>query len=105
MTRPQVIQFVAAFKTNTVDKPKLLSYQFAVRRAEFSTGHILKNDNTLFLLGDDILETYEILNSFEQAKEFSVKKVHDNSGIECCVYDYNEQLVFVYNKNGERTFK
>jgi hypothetical protein len=86
-----------------MDKPKL--FQFAVRQAEFSTGHMLKNNKSLYLVGEDILDAYEIFNPYEQAKEFSIKQVKDNPEIECYVYNYNGQVVFICDKKGERNIK
>ena len=66
---------------------------------------MLKNDKSLFLIGDDIKDAFEIFNSYDQAKEFGIKKVQNNPEIECYVYDYAGQAIFVYDKNGERKFK
>ena len=91
--------------SNKVDKPKLSQYQFAVGQAEFSTGHVLKNNKSLYIVGEDILDAYEIFNSCNQAKEFSIKRVNDNPEIECYIYDYNGQVIFIYDKNGERNLR
>lgn len=85
-----------------MDKPKLLQYQYAVGQAELATGHVLKNNKSLFLVGDDIKDAYEIFNSYEQAKEFSIRKVQDNPDIECWIYDHTGQIIFGYDKDGER---
>ena len=88
-----------------MDRPNLSQHQYAVGQAEFSTGHVLKNDRSLFLTGDDIKDAFEIFNSYDQAKGFCFKKVQDNPEIECYIYDYAGQVIFVYDKNGERNFK
>lgn len=85
-----------------MDKHKLSQYQFAVGHAEFSSWHVLKNNKSLNLVGEDISDAYEIFNSYDQAKEFSVKKVNDNPEIECYVYDYKGQVIFLYDKVGEQ---
>lgn len=88
-----------------MDKPKLSQDQYAVGQAELSTGHVLKNDKSLFLTGDNIKDAFEIFNSYDQAKEFGIKKVQTNPEIECYIYDYTGQVIFVYDMNGERKFK
>ena len=85
-----------------MDKPKLSRHQYAVGQAELTTGHVLKNNKSLFLVGDDIKEAYEIFDSYEQAKKFSIRKVQDNPDIECWIYDHTGQVIFGYDKDGER---
>ncbi len=97
--------FATVLNSNKVDKPKLSQYQFAVGQAEFSTGHVLKNNKSLYLVGEHISDAYEIFNSYDEAREFSIKQVNDNPEIECYVYDYNEQVLFICDKDGERNLR
>jgi len=85
-----------------MDKPKLSPHQYAVGQAELKTGHILKNNKSLFLVGDDNNDAYQIFNFYEQAKEFSITRVNDNPDIECWIYDHTGQVTFGYDKHGER---
>ena len=55
-----------------MEKPELFKHQYAVAQAEFATGHVLKKDKTLFLVGDDSKDAFEIFNSYKQAEEFSI---------------------------------
>ena len=85
-----------------MDKPKLSQDQFAVGQAEFNTGHVLNNDDSVFHTGDDINNAYTIFGSLTQAKEFGLDKVQNNPEIECYVYNLAGQTIFVCDKNGER---
>ena len=69
-----------------MDKPKLSEHQYAVAQAAFATGHVLKNDKSLFLVGDDIKDAYETFDSFDDAKESATTKVQNNPEIDY-VYD------------------
>ena len=86
-----------------MEKPKLSPYQYAVGQAELVTGHVLKNNKSLFLVGDDSEDAYEVFNSYEQAKEFSIRRVQGNPDIECWIYDYIGQVIFGCDKDGERS--
>lgn len=86
----------------TMDKPQIFQSQYAVGQAEYATGHVLKKDKTLLLTDDESKDAFEIFNSYEQAKEFCIKRVQDNPDIECWIYDYIGQVVFGCDKDGER---
>jgi len=86
-----------------MDKPQLSPYQYAVGQADLATGHVLKNNKSLFLVGDDIKDAYEIFNSYEQAIEFCSRQVQDNPDIECWIFDHTGQVIFGYDKDGERS--
>lgn len=88
-----------------MDKPKLSKHQYAVGQAELTNGHVLKNNKSLFLVGDDINDAYQIFNSYEHAKEFSIKKIKDNPDIECWIYDHTGHVIFGCDKDGERNLK
>lgn len=85
--------------------PKLLEHQLAIAQAEFSTGHVLNKNGSLYLAGNDINDVYEKFDSYDQAKEFVIKKVQNNPEVECWIIDYKGQTIFAYDKNGERKIK
>jgi hypothetical protein len=85
-----------------MNKINLTERQFAVGKAEFSTGIALKNDGSYFHKGDSLNETFEIFESFDEAKKFVVRKVTQEPTIECYITNYKNETVFAYDKDGER---
>jgi hypothetical protein len=76
--------------------------QFAIGKAEFGTGHILKNNNRLFLKDDNPNEAFEFFDSFEAARQVVIDKVTKNPDIECWIIDSNGKCLYHYDRNGER---
>jgi len=80
-------------------KPKLKPNQFAVAHSEYSTGHLLKTDKTLFLQNGEVFLIFE---TKEQALKYIIKTVKENPEIECWMENYLGELVITIDKNGER---
>lgn len=80
---------------------KLLENQFAVSQAEYSTGTVLKRDGTYYFNYEPESEIFEIFESFDDAKDFGIKKVQNNPEIECYVYNYLGQAIYFCSKSGE----
>jgi hypothetical protein len=87
-----------------MDIPFLKDNQFAVGKAEYATGHILQNDNSLYRNGQDLHEMYEIFESYKEAEEFVIQKTSKYPEIECWIVDSKGEHVLTYDKNGERKF-
>jgi hypothetical protein len=85
-----------------MDTPYLRQGQFAVGKAEFTTGIVLNNDVTLYVSGSDLNNTYEVFYDYIEAKKFALEKINNNSNIECWIVDSNGQHLNTYDKNGER---
>jgi hypothetical protein len=84
--------------------PYLKENQFAVGKAEYVTGHVLRNDGSLFQTGEDLNKMFEIFESCEEAKEFALQKIKTNPKIECWVVDSKGEHVITYDKDGERKY-
>jgi hypothetical protein len=82
--------------------PKVKSNQFAVAKAQYSSGIIIKKDSSFFLDGENINEVYEVFNSFQEAKDFAIDEVRKNSEIECLILDYEGNHISTFDVNGER---
>jgi len=85
-----------------MDIPNLTENQFAVGKAAFASGHVLRNDGSLFKTGEDLKEMYEIFDSYEEAKGFSLQKIKNNAEIECWIVDSKGNYIITYDQNGER---
>lgn len=85
--------------------PILKENQFAVGKAKYATGHVLKNDGSFFLTGENINEMYEIFENYEDAKNFVIEKVNENHEIECWIINSKGEHMFTYDQKGERKFK
>lgn len=83
-------------------KLRISENQFAVGKAEFSTGHVLNNDGTIYHTGDEEVKMYEIFNDYSFAKEFAVLKVSNNPKIECWIENSKSETIFYIDRNGER---
>ncbi len=87
-----------------MDIPVLQKNQFAVGKAAYATGHVLRNDGLIFKNGEDLNEMYEVFNSYEEAKKFSLQKIKSNPEIECWIVDSKGNHIITYDINGERKF-
>lgn len=85
-----------------MDKLNLTKNQFAVGKAEYSTGIVLKNDGSFYFKSDNQTDAFELFDTLEEAKNFVIEKVDKNPTIECYITNSNNQTVFIYDKNGER---
>jgi predicted transcriptional regulator len=84
--------------------PSLNETQFAVGKAEYATGIVLRNDGSIFQTGEDLNKMYEIFESCEEAKEFALQKIKVNPGIECWIVNSKGNHIITYDKDGERKF-
>jgi hypothetical protein len=84
--------------------PVLKENQFAVGKAAYATGHVLKNDGELFKTGENINEMYEVFESYEKAVEFSLQKIKNDSKVECWIVDSKGNHVITFDRNSERKF-
>ena len=84
---------------------KLTENQFAVGKAEFATGIVLNNNGTRYRSGDDEIKMYEIFGDYNFAKEFAILKVSNNPEIECWIENIKNEIVFIFDRNGERKVK
>jgi hypothetical protein len=87
-----------------MDIPYLKDKQFAVGKAELATGHVLRNDDSLYMTGQELNDMYEIFESYDEAKEFSLRKIKAKPEIECWIVDSKGNHVITYDKNGERKY-
>ena len=85
-----------------MDIPYLEENQFAVGKAELSTGIILRNDGTRFQNGEDLNRMYQIFNSCEGAKKFILEKIKDDYEIEYWIVDSKGNYLIPYDKHGMR---
>jgi len=85
--------------------PFLKDNQFAVGKAQLSTGHVLRNDGTLFSNGQSINDMYEIFESYQEAEIFILKKIKDCPEIECWIVNAIGEHVITIDYGGERKFK
>jgi len=78
--------------------------QFAVGKAEFATGHVLKNDYSISFSNSDSNqnEIFEIFDDFQIAKDFAKLKVSNNPKIECWIINSKNETIFTWDLNGER---
>ena len=96
--RPQLLNNTQ----KNMEKLNILENQFGVGKSEFSTGILLKNDESYYLSDVEIDEVYEVFDTYQSAKEFAISKVQNNPKIECWIINFKNETVFYYNKNGER---
>jgi hypothetical protein len=82
--------------------PFLKDNQFAVGNAQVSTGHVLRNDGTIFLNGQSTNDMYEIFESYQDAEIFVTKKIKDNPEVECWIVNSKGEHVITYDCEGER---
>ncbi len=85
--------------------PSLNEHQFAVGKAEFSTGHVLRNDGSIYEENQSLNEMYEIFDSYEEAEEFVLDKIKNNPEVECWIVNANGDHINTFDKNGKRTYK
>ena len=85
-----------------METPILTNGQFAVGKAEFTTGIVLNNDGKYYTSGNDLNTMYEIFDSYIEAEKFVLGKIKNNANVECWIVDSNGNHVITYDKNGER---
>jgi hypothetical protein len=85
--------------------PFLKDNQFAVGKAQLSTGHVLRNDGAKFLNGQSINNMYEIFESYEEAEIFVLNKINDYPEIKCWIVNAKGEHIITYDYGGERKFK
>lgn len=83
-------------------KLNLSENQFGVGKAEFSTGIILKNDESYYRNDVEVDKIYDVFETYQTAKEFVINKVQSNTKIECWIINSKNETVFYYDQNGER---
>lgn len=84
--------------------PYLKENQFAVGKAQYSTGIVLKNDGTSYNTGESKSEMYEIFESYEGAEMFVLNKINNNPAVECWIVNAKGEHVITYDKDGKRKF-
>lgn len=82
-----------------MERPKLELNQFAVGHAEYSTGHVLKVDKTLYNQTGDVFLIYD---SKDDALIYIMKTVRENPNIECWMENSLGEHIITIDKNGER---
>ncbi len=80
-------------------KQKLKIHQFAVAKAKFATGIVLKTDHSYYLEKGEVYLTFD---SKEEALTFMKQTIHEHPEIECWMEDSKGNLVITLDKNGER---
>ena len=85
-----------------MDIPILTSGQFAVGKAEFTTGIVLNNDGKYYTSGNDLNTIYEIFESYIEADKFVLEKINNTANVEYWIVDSNGNQVMTYDKDGER---
>jgi len=88
-----------------METPFLKDNQFAVGKAQLSTGHVLSNDGTIFSNGQSINDMYEIFDSYQEAELFVIQKIKDYPEIECWIVNAKGEHIITYDYGGERKFK
>lgn len=88
-----------------MEKLNISENQFGVGKAEFSTGIVLKNDESYFLSDVKVDAIYEVFETYKDAKAFAISKVQNNPKIECWVINSKNETVFYFDQNGERIIK
>lgn len=84
-----------------MNKLNISENQFAVGKAEFSTGIVLKNNGSYYLSDVEVDEVYQVFETYEAAKEFAIKQVESNPKIESFVINSKNEIVYSYDQNGE----
>ena len=87
-----------------METPTMKENQFAVGKAEYSTGIVLRNDGTFYSHGEDLNKMYELFDNYIEAKNFAINLITHNPAIECWIVDGNGNHINTYDKNGERIF-
>jgi hypothetical protein len=87
-----------------METPSMKENQFAVGKAEYATGHVLRNDGTIYSSGQDINEMYEVFDNYIEARDFTIQLIGQKPTIECWIIDGNGNHINTYDKNGERKF-
>lgn len=90
---------------NEMEIPKIKDNQFAVGKAEYSTGIVLKNDGSYYRSGDDLNEMYEIFESYVDAENFVITKIKEKPEIECWINDSKGNHIITYDLNGVRKYR
>jgi hypothetical protein len=85
--------------------PYLKDHQFAVEKAQYSTGIVLRNDGSIYKSGQSVKEIYEIFENYDEAELFALKKISDNPGIECWIVNAKGEHIITYDEQGKRNFK
>ena len=85
--------------------PYLKENQFAVGKAQYSTGIVLRNDGTIYKTGQNLKEMYEIFESYIEAEIFVLNKINDNPEVECWIVNSSGEHVITYDCEGERKLK
>lgn len=82
--------------------PCLIDGQYAVGKAEFTTGIVLNNEGRYYKSGNDLNTIYEIFDSYIKAEKFAREKLNINSNIEYWIVDSQGSHVITFDKNSER---
>lgn len=84
--------------------PYLKENQFAVGKAKYSTGIVLRNDGEIYISGQSKNEMYEIFENYQEAEIFIFKKINSNPEIECWIVNAKGEHIITYDKEGKRYF-
>lgn len=85
--------------------PYLKDNQFAVGKAQYSTGIVLRNDGTIYKSGQSANEIYDIFENYDEAELFVLKQIRTNPEIECWIVNAKGEHIITYDKEGKRNFK
>jgi hypothetical protein len=82
--------------------PELNRTQVALNFAKLDTGHLLKVNKELYQ-GEG--EIYQVFDSFQIAKEYTVKIIQEDPSIECWVMNEKNNAIFYLSSIEEKDFK
>jgi hypothetical protein len=83
-----------------LDFPELHYGQFAVCSMEISDGPVLATDHLSFQDSEDGATQWQVLDSFEAARQQAIKDVTADPSMECGIYDADGRLIHVV-RNGQ----
>ena len=87
-----------------MNAPKLEDNNCSVIIAEYSTGHVVKSDLTLFEKGEEENKAFQLFDNFIQAINYVTDFVQKNPKFECVIYNHLGEHLMTFDQKGERKF-
>ena len=84
--------------------PVLEESKCSVLIAEYATGHVFKRDLTLYLIGDNEEEVYQLFENFYDAEVFVLNFIKSKPEFECSIYNNHGEHLKTCDITGERKF-
>ena len=87
-----------------MNAPKVEENKCSILIAAYATGHVFKKDLTLFLIGDNEQDVFQLFDNLNTAKEFVINFIKCRPDLEFSIYNFNGDYLTTYDIDGESKF-